>query len=223
MSGSLDDVRLDVLVHEVRSPVAALAAIAVSLGGGPAVTSVCQEHVRLVLAACRAIERLVLDVAVASVRREPVDAGALVHESASSFAVRRANVVADSAEGPLFVDGDPVRLRQAIDNLIANALVHGVQAKAVTIRANRSADAVEIAVSDGGPGIAPDELDRMFELGVRLDDATPGSGIGLSLARAIVEAHGGTLVAASKLGEGSTFTIAIPARSLQPATRASRT
>jgi signal transduction histidine kinase len=73
-------------------------------------------------------------------------------------------------------------------------------------------------VADGGRGIPPDELARIFELGTRLDPATPGSGIGLALTRAIVEAHGGTLQAESDVGVGSTFTIVLPARVGQSAT-----
>ena len=84
----------------------------------------------------------------------------------------------------LVVDGDPVRLRQVVDNLIANAVVHGGSSD-VTVHASRSEAAVHIVVSDAGPGIPTDQLDRIFDAGVRLGADAPGSGLGLALARAI--------------------------------------
>ena len=86
----------------------------------------------------------------------------------------------------------------------------------------RDDDGVEVAVSDTGSGIPREELARIFELGVRLDSEKAGSGLGLALSRAIVDAHGGTLEVASTPGEGSTFTVVLPRRTSQPDTRASR-
>ncbi len=67
-----------------------------------------------------------------------------------------------------------------------------------------------LSVADHGPGIPFDEQERIFEAGVRLDSGQPGSGLGLAVARAIAEAHGGTLTIDSVPGEGATFTIALP-------------
>ena len=218
MSSGLDRARLAVLVHEVRSPVAALSAVAETVADLPADDSMRRELVRLAIAASRGIERIVMDLAVASVRLEPLDARALVRDAVASFVVRGESVMVESDEAALLVDGDPVRLRQALDNLIANALAHGTSGSPVAVRTRRSKDAVAIAVSDSGPGIPKDELARIFDLGVRLDAGTSGSGLGLTLSRAIVHAHGGALEVASTAGEGSTFTIVLPARSAQPAT-----
>jgi signal transduction histidine kinase len=209
-SSGLDDARLAVLVHEVRSPVAALSAVAEtfaeSLAGDPGR----RDLVRLAIAACRAIERVVMDLAVASVRVERLDLEALVRESVASHVLRGSNVIAEAGQGPLVVEGDAVRLRQVLDNLIANALAHGGQAP-VVVRATRTDTGVHIAVSDTGPGVPAEERERIFELGRRLSEDTPGSGLGLTLARAIVNAHRGTLEVESTLGAGSTFTIALPA------------
>jgi signal transduction histidine kinase len=147
-----------------------------------------------------------------------VDVAELTREAAASFAMRTSRVAAEVDGGPLLVNGDPVRLRQALDNLVANALAYGGPAESVTVRAARLDDAVVIAVTDRGPGIPPDALARIFELGVRLDDSTPGSGLGLTLTRAIVDAHGGVIGVESTPGEGSTFTISLPALASQPAT-----
>ncbi len=214
----LDHDRLAVLVHEVRSPVAALSAVAETVADLPPDDLMRRELVRLVLVASRAIERIVMDLAVASVRVEPIELDALTRDAVASFVARGANVVAEDADGPFVVDGDPVRLRQVMDNLIANALDHGASESTVTVRTSRSKDGVAIAVSDAGSGIPPEELARIFELGVRLDAGTSGSGIGLTLSRAIVDAHGGALDVDSTPGAGSTFTIVLPARSPQPDT-----
>jgi signal transduction histidine kinase len=219
MTSRLDNARLAVLVHEVRSPVAALSAVAETVAEPDRDDTARRELLRLAVAACHAIERVVLDVAVASIRLEVLDVGVLVHEAVASHVVRGNDVVVSEAEEGL-VDGDPVRLRQAVDNLIANALVHGGESR-VTVRATSSDDAVRIAVSDAGPGISSSEQGRIFELGVRLAGGAPGSGVGLALVRAIVEAHRGTVSVDSTPGSGSTFTIELPACSAHPDTRAS--
>jgi len=218
MSAGLDHARLAILVHEVRSPVAALSAVAETVADLPPDDSMRRDLVRLALAASRGIERIVMDLAVASVRTELLDVGALTRDAVASFALRGDSVVVDGDDARLFVDGDPVRLRQALDNLIANALAHGSSRSSVAVRTVASKDAVSISVSDSGPGIAPEELARIFELGVRLDADTTGSGLGLTLTGAIVDAHGGALEVESAPGVGSTFTIVLPARAAQPDT-----
>ena len=218
MSSGLDQARLAVLVHEIRSPVAALSAVAETVGDLPADDSMRRELVRLALAASLGIERIVMDLAVASVRLQPVDVGALVRDAVASFSVRGDNVVLEGDVAKLLVDGDPVRLRQVLDNLIGNALVHGSAGAPVVVRARPSSEDVEIAVSDTGAGIPHDARVRIFDLGVRLDAEATGSGIGLTLSRAIVHAHGGALDLESVPSKGSTFTIVLPLRPVQPAT-----
>ena len=218
MTSGLDQARLAVLVHEVRSPVAALSAVAETVADLAADDSMRQELVRLALAAARGIERIVMDLAVASVRLEPLDVDVLVRDAVASFAVRGDSVTSEVDDAPLLVDGDPVRLRQVLDNLIANALANRTPGSRVAVRAGRSRDGVLIAVSDTGPGIPHDELARIFNLGVRLDASATGSGLGLTLSGAIVRAHGGVLEVESTSGEGSTFTIVLPAGTSQPAT-----
>jgi len=217
MSSGLDQARLAVLVHEVRSPVAALSAVAETVAALPAGDSMRRELVRLAIAASHGIERIVVDLAVASVRLETVDVAALARDAVASFSVRGDNVKLEGDDSTIVVEGDPVRLRQVLDNLIGNALAHGAGAP-VVVRAERSEDGAAIAVSDTGPGIARDELARIFDLGVRLDVGTTGAGLGLTLSREIVRAHGGELEVASTPSEGSTFTIVLPVRSSQPAT-----
>jgi|SRR5688572_20936728 len=220
MTSRLDSERLVVLVHEVRSPVAALAAVAETAVESPrAEQETLRVLVRLSLAACHAIERLVMDAAVASVHFSPVDLGALTTDAVAAHRARGAEI-AVAVEDDLVVDGDPVRLRQVVDNLMVNALVHG-GAAGVTVNAARSGGAIHLVVSDAGPGLPAAELDRIFEVGARLQEDKPGSGLGLALARAIVEAHGGSLSGRSGDGVGATFTVSLPGARAQPDTAAS--
>lgn len=212
---SADD-RIAILVHEVRSPVAALAAVAEALRE-PHVAGSRGELVRLAVGACAAIERIVTDIAVASVQLSSVDLAELVRDSVTAHAVAGTDVEARTDPDLPLIDGDPVRLRQALDNLVVNALVHGGGGP-VLVRAECLDERLSVSVTDSGQGIAPLDLERIFESGVRLDEKRPGSGLGLALTRAIVDAHGGAISVESST-RGTTFTITLPART-QPATRA---
>lgn len=222
MTQDVEHARLALLVHEVRSPVAALSAIAEAVTVIPGDDTQRPELIRLAVAASRAIERIVVDIAIDSVRPEPVDIAALARDVIATFSVSGANVVGEGVDGSIVLDADPVRLRQVFDNLVANALRHAGGDDPVKVQLTVVRDAVEVAVSDNGSGIPREELARIFELGVRLDSENAGSGLGLALSRAIVDAHGGTLEVASTPGEGSTFTVVLPRRTSQPDTRASR-
>jgi signal transduction histidine kinase len=197
------------LVHEVRSPVAALAAVAEALREIDTLDDR-RELVQLAIGACEAIERIVGDAAVASVRLEAVDVERLVRDFASASALAEAPVSVHVEEGLPVIEGDPVRLRQALDNLVSNALLHG-GGRGVIVRAARTADGVSLAVADEGPGIAPEHIGRIFDRGIRLDETRPGSGLGLSVTRAIVQAHDGTIAVDSVSGEGTRVTITLRA------------
>jgi signal transduction histidine kinase len=126
------------------------------------------------------------------------------------------------------VVGDASALRSAVQNLIANAVKYGGSDKWVGIRAEhvpgRRHGDVRITISDHGDGIPPAELPHIFEPFYRGADAVSqqihGNGLGLSLVRRIVEAHGGKVSATSRAGGGSAFTIMLPAADEKPATMA---
>jgi len=212
MTAGLDSDRLAILVHEVRSPVAALSAIAETLAEGTLEGDARRSLVKLVTLACRGIERIVTDASVASIHPEPVDVGELVRAVVAAARLRGAVVELSVGQGLPSIEADPSRLSQALDNLVVNALVHGGADEAVVVAV--TADTmVRFAVSDMGPGISPDELDRIFEARVRLvPERSGGSGLGLALARAIAEGHGGSLSVTSSPGAGATFTLALPFR-----------
>lgn len=205
--------RLAVLVHEVRSPVAALSAIAETFADDSLDRVARLELSRLAIAACSGIERVVIDASVASVRLEQVDVGALVRQVVATATLARARVEAEIAPDLPRISADPVRLRQALDNLVANALTHSsADGDVVFVGARSSEGLVLLSVSDSGAGVPPAHQQRIFEAGVRLDPNKAGSGLGLAIVRAIAEAHGGELTLSSTPGKGATFTIALPRR-----------
>jgi signal transduction histidine kinase len=209
LTEELDRERLALLVHEVRSPVAALSAIAEAIREPRHDAHARAEVVRLVVSACRAIERIVADVASTSIRLERIDPGRLVAEAVATARLRGAAINESIAADLPILEADPARLRQALDNLIANAVRHGTAAD-VVVEARATDEAIRISVSDRGSGIAVDDQARIFEVGVRLRPEVGGTGLGLALTRAIVEGHGGSLAIASTPGEGATFTIELP-------------
>jgi signal transduction histidine kinase len=109
----------------------------------------------------------------------------------------------------LVVVADRDRLRQAIANLVDNAIKYTPRGGQVEVKGERSPDAVEIRVRDTGPGIPERDLPRIFDRLYRADQSrsTRGLGLGLSLVRAYIEAQGGTVTVQSQAGKGTTFTI----------------
>ena len=113
---------------------------------------------------------------------------------------------------PAEIDG--ARISQVISNLLENAITHTPQDGSVTVSAQAEAGQVEVSVLDSGPGIAPEDLPRLFDRFYRGDPSrsrsTGGTGLGLTIARRLVEAHGGSIDVHSVVGEGSRFTIRLP-------------
>lgn len=212
MTSDADRARLAILVHEVRSPVAALSAIAEALKDESLKRPARRELTGLALAACRGIERVVTDATVASVLQEDIDVGRLVRETAAAAAISGLPVRAEVVPGLPRLDADPLRLRQALDNLVANALANTPSGGDVVVSASTRDGKVLLSVTDSGQGIATEDQVKIFDAGVRLNVDRPGSGLGLAVARAIAEAHGGTLTVESAPGEGATFTLALATR-----------
>ena len=112
------------------------------------------------------------------------------------------------------ISGDAGRLVQACSNLVANALKFTDPGGTIRVRAYATVHNLLIDVDDSGRGIAPDHLDRIFRRFWQADARANGVGLGLVIARGIVEAHGGTIRVESTLGRGSTFTIVLPLESV---------
>lgn len=111
------------------------------------------------------------------------------------------------------VAGNPVRLRQALDNLIGNALKYTPPGGQVTVRAWARGEQVLVTVQDSGPGIPRENLPRLFEKFYRVpgqEGRSAGTGLGLAIVKAVIEQHGGQVWVESELGQGSTFGFSLP-------------
>lgn len=117
----------------------------------------------------------------------------------------------DSTTEPLSVNGDRIALERIMQNLVENAVRYSPAGESVTARVSKHEHHIQIEVIDTGGGIAPEHLPHLFERFYRVDKARSrahgGSGLGLSIVKALVEAHGGSVSVASEVGRGSTFTV----------------
>lgn len=148
-----------------------------------------------------------------SIRRGTCDLAAMLRRVVAEVQGQRSDVpITLKADGADVVgEWDEFRLEQVVVNLLTNALRYGA-GKPIRVELNPLPGAATIRVSDQGVGIAPDDKARVFEQFVRVGDRTriPGLGLGLYITKQLVEAHGGTISVESALGEGSTFTVALP-------------
>jgi two-component system CheB/CheR fusion protein len=115
---------------------------------------------------------------------------------------------------PIMVAGDAARLQQVVLNLLTNAITHAPETECIDVRVQRHDGLAEIVVQDTGPGIPAEALETIFGRFAQVNPAAragrAGLGLGLYIAREIIAAHGGTITAASTLGEGATFTVRLP-------------
>jgi len=180
----------------------------------------CAEHI---LAASRRMSRLLagfLDVAHLQIgqplelHRSPADLAALLREVvAEQQQVTARHRIVLLAPEALVVSIDGPRLQRAVENLIGNAVKYAPQGGEVSVRLQAQPPEVLLSVEDRGIGIPPADLERIFarfERGANVAGRFAGTGIGLAIARQIVEQHGGSLTVQSAVGEGSTFTLHFP-------------
>ena len=148
---------------------------------------------------------------------EPVSLPELVSDIAHKFqleAQRRGSTIdIDAGEGLPMVDADIALIERVLENLIDNALSHSPEGGAIRIPIASNGDTVRVTVSDGGPGIAPEHLPRVFDRFYQAGNAHRGNahaGLGLAIAKRIVELHGARLEVDSTLGEGTAFSFQLP-------------
>lgn len=160
----------------------------------------------------------VLELETRGVKREAVNLAQLASQTVGDLqvAARRANLslTIETAQDLLPVSGDPIALRRALDNLLSNALKFTPAGGKVNVRAWQDVDSVKLQVADTGVGIPQDQLGRIFDRFYQVDGSAKrrygGVGLGLSLVKQIVEAHGGQVTVESQVGVGTTFTIRLP-------------
>jgi two-component system, OmpR family, sensor histidine kinase BaeS len=213
------------LAHELRTPLATVEAYHEGLADG--VIDPDPSTVDVLADATSRLRRLVEDVSLVSRAEEgrlhldlhPVDLRDLAVNAidATRPAADSAGItlLSDLPETPVTVDADPDRLSQVLANLLANAIEHTPDGGTVTVAATSGHDHAVIEITDTGAGISTHHLPHIFERFYRADPArsrTLGSGIGLTISRAVIRGHGGDLTAASPgEGGGTTFTIDLPA------------
>ena len=135
---------------------------------------------------------------------------------APAIAERGIRLQTEQGPGVEGLQGDQNRLEQALQNLVANAVRHTPNGGTVNVRASADAGSVSLTVDDSGPGIPPDQLDRVFDRFYKVDesrtgtDVPSGSGLGLSIVQTIVARHGGTVTAANRPEGGARFEIRLP-------------
>jgi two-component system sensor histidine kinase KdpD len=211
------------LSHELRTPLTSLR-MAVDLlrrgapeGERPALLESAHEDVlRLEDVAQRLLDVSRSRAMTIALERQNVDLGAVIAQVARLFALqareRGVTLATTAPAGGLTVAGDPTKITWALSNLIANALRYTPSGGRIVLEARAEDGGVLVSVSDTGPGIPPEQRERIFERFVQGQDGaeTGAAGLGLAIVRDIVQAHGGRIRLESEVGKGSRFTLELP-------------
>jgi signal transduction histidine kinase len=218
---------LALIGHELRNPLSAITTAAAmarqrqiegeaSTQQMDVITRQCQQMVRLVddlldmaRAENRKLELRKRLIDVRAVVRETVDAKRPLVES------HHHHLALDVGAEPLLVEADPVRVAQVVANLVDNAAKYTPDGGTVTVAVNRTAEDVEISVTDTGEGLPAEQLTNIFHPFIQLNRSSRGNvglGLGLPLVQTLAELHGGSVRASSAgVGQGSCFTVSLPA------------
>ncbi len=217
---------LATLSHELRTPLAAIkdysSALLLDEIDWPEDKQ--REFLRLIEEECDNLQTMITDILDSSLidvgqmilTFEPVRLERLAQEVVDETSHRTGNhhLVIDFPPGFPIVDADPLRIKQVMRNIVDNAVKYSPAGGLVVIRGFVRPRDVVISISDQGVGISPEDLIPLFEKYFRVKDPTgyhvPGTGLGLPVARAIVESHRGRIWAESKVGEGTTLYFSVP-------------
>jgi two-component system OmpR family sensor kinase len=146
--------------------------------------------------------------------RKPLDLAAVVREAVDAARVVEPGRPIELSVEPTTLTGDQDRLRQVLDNLLANARAHTPAGTPISVELRHDDGHATLTVADRGPGLTEDQAERVFERFYRADSsrarASGGAGLGLSIVAAVVEAHGGSAEARPTPNGGATFVITLP-------------
>jgi two-component system, OmpR family, sensor kinase len=208
--------------HELRTPLAAVRAYAELFTRGadrrPAdlarsMEGIARESERMSLLVNDLLLLARLDEG-RPLRRDPVDLDEVVEEAVETALAVEPDRPIELERSSARVIGDRDRLRQIVDNLLANVRAHTPAGSPVRVRVASVDGTAVVRVQDSGPGLTSEETNRVFERFYRADRsrsrASGGAGLGLSIVSAVTEAHGGSVGAHSELGRGATFSIRLP-------------
>ena len=222
----LDRLRRDLVAnvsHELRTPLTALRAVLENLVDG--VEPANPETMRTMLAQTERLSRLVdqlldlsrLESGAELLERRRFDLGQVVREAVDEVTVHTPPVtieIANSA-GTLGADGDPERVHQVVRNLLENALRFSPEGGTIAVSTTRASQSVRLEVADQGSGIPADQASRVFERFYRVDAARSstagGAGLGLAIARWIVDLHGGRIWVEAVQPRGCRMVVELPA------------
>jgi two-component system phosphate regulon sensor histidine kinase PhoR len=215
--------------HELRTPITSIKGFVETLRDTPpseaeafdrflAIINRQADRLQHIIDDLLSLSRLEQGGAAADLGRQDVRVAEVLLEAVNVCTARRLDTdVSVNIDCPvdLHLPANPALLEQAVVNLVDNALKHSGTTTPVRVSARREGERVLIRVTDGGRGIAPEHLPRVFERFYRVDRARSrklgGTGLGLAIVKHIAQAHGGEATVTSEVGRGTTFTIAFPA------------
>ncbi|MBM3122745.1 MAG: hypothetical protein FJZ97_11275, partial [Chloroflexi bacterium] len=226
------------VTHELRTPLTVIKGTIETLedgalddaeGRGPLLASMERETDRLIRLVGELLVLTRADAGALGLKLMPVDTLDLARQRCATLgavAARRGlklSVEAGEGEaaGRFVIQGDSDRLAQVLDNLLDNAIRHAPQGSTIVVELQADGAEVSCTVSDHGPGIPPEHLpfifERFYRVDVARDRAAGGAGLGLAIARALVEAHGGRINARTAPGRGTTISFRLPVARRMPA------
>ncbi len=211
------------IAHELRTPLTNLrgaAEVALRRARSPeeyreVLESALEEYERLTDMIDRLLFLARADTGAAALERQHLDLRAEIEATCEYFMPLAEEAgVALVRSGSASVDADPVLVRRALANLVANALAHTPDGGRITVTAESADSGAMVRVADTGTGIAPEHLPHVFTRFYRVRDVAassrPGAGLGLAMVRSIAELHGGSAAIASRPGEGTTVSLLFP-------------
>jgi two-component system phosphate regulon sensor histidine kinase PhoR len=224
-----DQIRRDFVAnvsHELRTPLTAIRGYVEALSEGDTGVEERQRFLEIVARHTARMERLVMDLlrlARLDAGQEPLDVvscdvrsvvNGVVADLLPMAEARDQTIATTIAADAETLSGDPVKLHDALRNLVANAITYAPSRTTVRVDAARAGHRIEIAVSDEGPGIPEEDRSRVFERFYRVDKsrarAPGGTGLGLAIVKHLVELHGGTVRAENRTEGGARFTVSLP-------------
>jgi signal transduction histidine kinase len=211
--------------HDLKSPLGLIYGYAWLLADSPDLDPEAREYIDQILSGIKKMQQIItalLDLSLIEAGvgrvRDPVDVMALINESLATFETRvqakdlQITINADPALPQ--IKGHPIRLGQAMNNLMLNAIKYTPAGGRIAVSAHCDGNTVVVRVSDTGPGIPSDKLAGLFgkfyKVGSKETLPEEGHGLGLAIVKSVVEAHGGRVGVQSVEGQGATFTIVLP-------------
>ena len=215
------------IAHELRTPLSLILGHAEAVHDG--VLPPTRENFEIIREEATRLEQLVNDLRLLSladagelsINLQTVEPDRLLQDVASTYQYQAQrkdiSLVLDMAPPLSAIEVDPGRMTQVLTNVLDNALRYTPSGGRILLSAREAGDDVELAIQDSGPGLKPDDLERIFDRFYRTDMSRQredgGSGLGLAIARSIVQAHGGQLSAESEAGKGLKIKIRLPGKS----------